>query len=946
MLQIKDLTTEYVRNPIGVDASAPRLSWKLISDRKNVMQASYRILAYGDADCTAPVWDSGTVMSSQSLCVRWSGRALNSRERVFWKVIVSDGTDKAQSGTAFFEMGLLHNSDWKARWIEPEGEVNPDSLPPAPLLRREFTVRSVLKRARIYQSAHGLYEFWLNGEEGTEDKFKPGFTNYYDRIQYQVYDVTALLAEGVNCWAVQLGDGWWRGTTGGTYRNNFGYKLAYIGQILLEYEDGSFEYVTTDENFRASTGGLLASDMKLGDAYDARIELSGWKRVGFDDSAWTAVHYEEDEFAVTGNLIPSRSLPVREMETFTPEIMTTPNGETVLNFGQNIAGYVKMRLHGAAAGQEITLIHGEMLDHEGNFTMQNLTIGGSSADIQTVRYTARGAGEESYWPLFSVFGFQYVLVKGYEVTDPAEFTAVAVYSALEETGDFTCSNPLINQLVSNSRWSQKGNFLDVPTDCPTRERSPWTGDSQIYVRTASDFMNVYPFFEKWMLDLNSEQFPSGKIPNTFPQTNGLHSIAEYERMMANIAMMPDTPEKMVISMTLGHPDTGNSIDGSSGWGDTAVITPYLLYQCYGDRQILINQYDSAKKWVDYMAAEAAKPSPVYADQPYYRNPEDAVYVWDTGFHWGEWLEAGGSGEMEDPQKLFMYPDYRSATSYYFYSSHLLAEIAKILGRKEDAEHYEALSRKVKAVFNKYFIAKDGTITEGKQALNVRALMFNLADEDHRDAVAGKLNQMIADNGYHLNTGFLSTTYLLPVLADCGYVDTAYKVLEQTGYPGWLYNVICGATTILESWNGFELCMNSFNHYSYGAVCDFLFSRTAGIRPEMDAPGYRHFTIRPVIGGSLTSAAATYESGYGTIESAWEILKRDAEAAEESCGTESSSQAGELAVRYTFRIPANTKARVIVPYTGELMVRVAAQFPNAVRDGDTISFEVGSGRYVI
>lgn len=929
MLTIYDIKTEYRKQPLGIDTKIPRLSWKIKSDKTGVIQKSYRILAYEDAAEEKMFWDSGIVNSDQSVGIRWNGPELFSKQRVYWKVevaIVNRETDyeTVQSEMTWFEMGLLKETDWKADWIEPENEVEIDGRMPAPYLRKTFTVKEGLKSARLYQSAHGLYEFWLNGEEGTKDRFKPGFTSYYTRLQYQVYDITRSLKIGENCLAVALGDGWWRGTTGGIYRNNFGYKLAYIGQIELQYENGIIEYIVTDESFRTSTGGLISNDMKEGEVFDARLE-DEWKLVGYDDSTWNQVHFETDDFARKDVLIASVSVPVRERETFIPIVKQTPNGETVLDFGQNIAGYVKMRLKGQKEGQKITLLHGEALDENGNFTMKNLYIDKPKNKNQQIDYIVKGATVESYCPIFAVFGFQYVLVQGYEGDiDPEDFVAVAVYSNMSETGSFSCSNPLINQLVSNSIWSQKGNFLDVPTDCPTRERSPWSGDSQIYAKTATKFMDVAVFFEKWLKDLSAEQFMSGKVPNTIPMTAAIHNPEELKRRIKQIDAMPDTGmRKQIMKMTLGTSENGGIVDGSAGWGDTAVITPYMMYLCYGDRAILDNQYESAKKWVNYIMHEAEQISERYACMPWYENPEDAKYVWDTDFHFGEWLEPVNHGE-NPTLELYMNPDYKTATMYYYYSAVLLSRIAEIIEKKEDVKLYREAAAQVKKVYNKYFIQEDGTITENRQAPHVRALAFGLADEMHRDAVAKKLVQMVRENGYKLNTGFLATVHLLPVLAECGYVEEAYKVLEQTGYPSWLYNVKAGATTILETWDGFVKCAESFNHYSYGAVCDFLFEYTAGIRPLLETPGYKKFVICPVVGGTLTEARAEYESNYGKIVSVW---KRKGNQ-----------------ICYEFVIPENTSAELYIPACKSEYVKYIEEYPDAVYENSRMKITVFSGKF--
>ncbi len=928
MLEVFDVRTEYRQDPLGIDAEKPRLSWKIRSSESNVLQTAYEITASSDRGGQAVIWNSGRIASDASQHVLWEGPALSSGEKVYWRVRVETGDATAVSPTATFEMGLLHPSDWQAAWIEPEDAVDPDAAKPAPYLRKEFEVKEGLVRARIYQSAHGLYEFWINGERGTDDVFKPGCTSYYARTQAQAYDITSLLVPGRNCWAVMLGDGWWRGITGGITRNNFGYKVSFIGQIVLTYTDGSTEVIVSDESFKTATGGLLKSDMKQGDLFDARLEPKGWKEIGFDNAGWTCVHAESEGHGDLGTLIASRSVPVREHEIFNAVVMRTPNGETVLDFGQNIAGYVRMTLRGGRPGQTVTLVHGEALDEDGNFTQKNIKIDPATR-LQEVEYVMKGEAEEHYTPLFSIFGFQYVLIKGYDGRiQPGDFTAVAVYSAMEETGAFTCSNPLINQLVSNSRWSQKGNFLDVPTDCPTRERSPWTGDSQVYVRTATDLMNVYPFFEKWLLDLTIEQYASGKVANTIPSTISMHNPVEWKRQREKIDTVADPTIKMVMQMAMGDLENGSLADGSAGWGDTATITPYTLYLCYGDPRILENQYDAARKWVDYIAREAGNPNPTYADLAYYQDPDDAKYVWDTGFHWGEWLEPdvvipeGPEGILY----LYRHPQYAVATMYYFYSASLVSKMAAILGRHEDEEKYKAIAADVKRVYNRYFIREDGTITEGRQAPNVRALAFDLVNEAKRQAVAAKLAQTVIENGYRLNTGFLATPFLLHVLADNGYPDLAFKVLEQERSPSWLFNVKAGATTILENWQGFETCTASFNHYSYGAVCDFLFAGIAGIRPEIEYPGYKRFLLKPLVGGTLTQAHATYESVYGTIESSW---KRDQEA-----------------VRYVFVVPANTTATAMLAGDPAALEDVQRTYPDAVYEIGRIVFSLGSGRWQV
>lgn len=932
-MRIYDLKTEHRARPIGLDAASPRFSWKLESDRKNVMQSSYQILAYADEGGKCVLWDSGAVDGDKSQCVRWEGPDLKSAERVYWKVRINAGGEFAESEMTYFEMGLLRGEDWRARWIEPEGDVNFQEFQPAPYLRKTFRVKEGLRSARIYQTAHGLYDFWMNGKPGTEEKFKPGFTSYSGRIQYQAYDITEMLSPGENVWGVILGDGWWRGTIGGMSRNNWGYKLHFLGQILLTYEDGSREYVCSDESFKTFTGGIRVCDMKAGETFCAQKEPTGWKEAGFDDSEWKNVHVASGQFCQKELLVPSRSVPVMEKERFSCKTFRDKEGSLILDFGQNIAGYVRMKLRGCRRGQEIVLVHGEDIK-DGTFSVENLFAEMFTEErFQQIRYIAKGEEVETFCPTFSVFGFRYVKVTGYEGEIKSDdFVAVAVYSDLEETGDFSCSNPLVNRLVKNSRWSQKGNYLDVPTDCPTRERSPWTGDSQVYCRTAADFMDVYPFFEKWMQDYNLDQMKSGKFHSLVP--SGMRNEAEKKRVKEKFFKSLEGKEElsmtdqMMLQMYADESDESSVGDGSAGWSDAAVINPYTMYLCYGDPQILKNQYESARKHVEYMFARAKNKNEQRAGEPEYctltDGELDADYIWDTEFHWGEWLEAdvGTAGEMQKMMQKFTNPDPEVPTAFLCYSTRLLGEMAEILGFHEDARLYREKSEKVKRMFNKYLIGANGVIKAGRQAPNVRALAFGLCDDGHKKPVEESLLRMIRENDYHLNTGFLATPYILDVLVDAGYTETAYQLLEQETSPSWLYNVKKGATTILEEWNGIKTHVGSFNHYSYGAVCNFLFTRTAGIRPVISGPGYKEFLIEPVIGGSLKFAKAVYECPYGTIRSEWEKT--------------------ESGVEYLFEIPANTKAIIRLKAEEDKLESVARDYPGATYEDGYIKWEAGSG----
>ncbi|MCR5005676.1 MAG: glycoside hydrolase family 78 protein, partial [Clostridiales bacterium] len=700
----------------------------------------------------------------------------------------------------------------------------------------------------------------------------PGLTSYYYRIQVQEYDVSELIRQGDNELRVTVGDGWWR------WNNNFGYTLALWGELTLLYSDGSEETIATDETFEVTTDGIMRSDLQKGEVYDARIKLHGWQK------AHLCTEHTE------GERIENQSVPVREKEHFPGKPMRDANGSLVIDFGQNLAGYVHMILRGTRRGQTVHLKHGEGLDQSGCFSTANCD--GGRAEFQEVTYICKGAETEEYTPHFAVFGFRYVLVEGIG-SENADFEAIAVYSDMEETGDLTCSNELINKLVENARWSQKGNFLDVPVDCPTRERNAWTGDAMIYCRTAAYFMDVQQFFKKWLADQTIEQYASGKVGITFPSTSSVHDPEELKAVRVKDPAMA----------LAGPTGEGNIGEDSVGWGDSAVWIPYQMYLMYGDRAFLEEHYNTAKKWVDFSLNCMKEQNPMYADKPWYRNG-DGDYIYDTRFHYGEWNEplppapevmelfAKGGTAADYVTHMAKYGKPEVATAYTKRSCDNLSHMARILDKTEDAEHYAVLSAKIKAAYDNYMIGPDGTIQPGHQAAYIRALALDMVSEEKKPLVIVQLKKELEAANHHLNTGFLSTVYLLPTLCDNGLVDEAFRILEQTTAPGWLHPITLGATTMLENWDSMDVFRDSFNHYSFGAVCQFLFEYVAGIRPTSHAPGFKEFELRPIIGGSLTWAEGVYKTRFGVIRSRWE------------------KKAGRI--YYTFTIPEGTIAHVILP----------------------------------
>ncbi len=730
----------------------------------------------------------------------------------------------------------------KAKWIShPEDGKN---NPLIPVFKKSFEVKKGLLSASMCISAHGLYVTQINGKRVTDHLFTPGFTSYYYRIQYQEYDITDLLTEGENQWFTMVGDGWWR------WHNNFGYTLAMIGSIALHYEEETV-VISTEESFDVTTGKLQSCDYLKGEVYDNQVELENWVK---------AVECHEH---TEGRLIPTEGVPVREHEMFEGKPFRDAAGKLVIDFGQNIAGYVSMRFYNTEPGQIIHLKHGEGLDLNGSFSTSNCDLG--MDPFQEITYICKGAEFEDYKPWFTWFGFRYLRVEGIE---NADFKAVAVYSDMEEAGDFRCSNELINKLVENARWSQKGNFLDVATDCPTREKNAWTGDAAIYCRTSAYFMNVKSFYEKWLKDQAIEQYASGKLGITFPSTSSVHNpdeLIEVRKTRPDMALAGPTGE-------------GNIGEDSVGWGDSAVIIPYQLYMMYGDKRILENHYDTARKWVDFSLSCMKEENPLYKDREWYKNGEGDL-IYDTRFHYGEWNEPlppskevielfASGGKPEDFVKhMARYGKPETATACTKYSCDLLGCMAEKLGYAEDSIYYREIARKLKYAYDRYLISEEGVIQEGHQAAYVRALAYDMVSDEKKPLVINQLKKEIEKADYHLNTGFLSTGMLLPVLCDNALIEEAFRILEQKTAPGWLHPITLGATTMLENWNGLDKFSDSFNHYSLGAVCQFLFEYVAGIRPLQ--PGFSEFEIRPVIGGSLQWAQGEHKTEYGKITSHWQ-----------------------------------------------------------------------------
>ncbi len=831
-MQAIRLRTEHMENPMGIDVARPYLSWNC---EGGVRQAAYEVRALEGEEL---LWNSGRVEGDEMHV--YYGRNLSSRQRVEWSVRLWDenGTCGEWSTPADFEMGLLSREDFQAKWINPELETDAGKRQPASVLRKVFSAEAG-KAARAYVTCHGNYEAYINGRRIGDFVLAPGTGNYNEKLSYQMYDVTGLLRDGENEIRVLLGDGWYRSAAGVEgVRNLFGTELALFFQLEV---DGNVVCVS-DETWQATQDGpIVESDMCQGEIYDAGKE---------DENAWSwhAVKLKDVDASV---LSASNSVPIGEFERFEGKIITTPNGETVIDFGQNLAGYVELEVD-AHAGQKIILQHGETLDENGNFTIENYQPGERHVEggiFQKATYICK-EGKNVYKPHFCIFGFRYAKLEVSEGSlADARFTAIAVYSRMEQTAEFVCSDANVNQLVKNSIWSQKGNFCDVPTDCPTRERAGWTGDAGVFVNTGLYLMDCYPVFRKWLGECRINQYPEGQLRNISPMNNNESFF-------------------------------GKLLSGSAGWGDAGVIVPYTMYQRYQDVRILEENYEMMKGWVNYLEGRAKAGSTSEEAQ---KNPYKD-YCIDNGVDYGEWCEPGvGVEGVEQNGQTGV------ATAYLSYSSGLLSEIAQILGREEDAAHFAEVSENAKKAF-RFTQTENGKIDSKRQCMYVRPLAFGLLEEEDARQAAADLNALVAENGYHLNTGFLSTPFLCEILTKYGYTETAYKLLLQDTIPSWLYEVKKGATTVWETWDGIKedgSVHASLNHYSYGSIAGWMIDGICGIKVKNGK-----VTIAPNPHSLLKHAKATYQSPLGRIESGWNY------------------ENGE--VHYEFAVPANVTAEIVLP----------------------------------
>jgi len=891
------LRCEYRVNPLGIDEAQPRLTWRVESAERGQKQSAYQILVASSAAALekneGDLWDSGKVASRQTVNVVYSGRPLASRQECFWKVRVWDKRGRARwSEPAWWTMGLLQADDWSANYISfrdatPVHTNNQTLfLPPAHQYRKDFAAPKTVKRATIYATALGIHELYLNGERVGDALFAPGWTDYHQRAYYNTYDVTRLVKNGANTLGAWVADGWYSGYIGfglltgiGTEkigRYTYGKTPALMAQLEIEYTDGSRETIVTDKSWKVTGDGpIREGDFLMGEFYDARKETPGWSQAGFDASKWEpailapengsvpATFYEWANGSQPGDKIEIKGrpvdlgfqrppkleafpgVPVRAIEEIKPVVITSPtNGAYIFNLGQNFAGVIRLKVKGPA-GTTVQLRYGEMLHPDGRLMTENLRKARA-----TDHYVLRGdTNGETWTPRFTFHGFQYVEVTGFPgQPDKDAITGIVLHSDTPFTSNFECSDPVPNRLFKNVVWTQRANFLDLPTDCPQRdERFGWTGDAQVYIRTATYNADVAAFYTKWLRELMESQRPSGTFPGfaPYPFQHGW--------------------------------------DFGTAWCDAGVICPWTIWQAYGDTRIIERCWPYMVRFLDWRK----------------RTSKDFLGI-NHGNDWGDWLSFGTKTPLE-------YVD----TAYFAYSAKLMGDMAQAIGKEKEATDYRELFRNIKTAFNKKYVKPDGALTVDTQTAYALALYMDLLPADLRvksgKILADKLRSGETADNSGMTTGFIGTRPLLPVLSDVGEHDLAVKHFQSHKFPSWGYEVEQGATTIWERWNSYtkdkgfgDPGMNSFSHYAFGAVCEWMFFRLAGI--DSDGPGYQRIIIRPSPPSPGSNSArepinwvkANYDSVHGRIVSNW---RRTADRFE-----------------LETTIPANTTATVYVPAT--------------------------------
>ncbi len=877
-MKIKHCKTNHITNPMGYELGTPVLSW-ITEGTMSQKQVAAQVVVALDKELKEKIFDSGKSADIDNRGVEID-TLLKPCTRYYWQVRVwGQAGDEARSDTYWFETGKM-DTPWDAEWITPEWKDQSR----APYVRKAVQLDQDLVSARAYVIGLGLYELEINGKRVGNEYFTP-YCNAYDAwLQYQTFDVTDYLNKGDNAIGVLLGNGWAKGPFGtfGDLNTPYIDQFALRCEVIVTYKDGSTSKILTDESWKCQPSPILEDTIYDGEIFDANVMLTDWSQANFDDESWSKMVVYRPQGL--GALRERLSVPVIIKEEFKPvELIKTPAGEWVLDMGQNMVGWIRVHVR-EPQGTKIRICHGEVVQ-DGNFYRENLR----DAKAEYV-YISDGV-EREVQPHFTFYGFRYAKLEGFTGEIQLEdFTACVVYSDLESRGHIETSDPYVNRLFLNALWGQKGNFLDVPTDCPQRdERMGWTGDAQVFAGTATYNMDTYPFYVKFMRDLYEEQKMSGGM------------------VASTVPTFSQNKQK----------NSGFVGGGACAWSDAATVIPWEVYLHYGDKTILKNQYQSMKDWVDWIIA---------------RDVESGDHkLWTVGFHFGDWLALDGpveGGVLGGTDNGLL------ASAYYRLSTNILGKAARVLGYTEDAQYYAERSEQVKqAIQNEYF-SKNGRSTILTQTAHVVALHFDLVEESVKQRVLGDLLALLKADNMHLKTGFIGTPYLCRALSNHGDSDSAYKVFFQEDYPSWLYEVVMGATTIWERWNSIMpdgkisgTGMNSLNHYAYGSIVEWMYRNMCGINPTEDAPGFKKIVLRPQFYGKLGFAKGTVRTAMGAVHSEWKRLDNNR-------------------VKYTCAIPFDTTAELYLPDADRTRVEgLDADCMNVRQEDTSVVMELLAGHYV-
>ncbi len=882
MLTVTGLKCNHEKAPLGI-TGAPVFSWQLFSDTPNTLQNAYQLII--DIE-NQSVYDSGRIFSSQSIEVVLDNFQVVEKQVYHWKVIVWDNHGQKAESTDYFESAPAKLS---AKWIEPtiasvkyekpiplmmsmalksKPKLPPDErLLPVSLLRKEFEVKPGLTKARAYVTAHGIYSIQFNGNAPDKRLLAPEFTAYQKYLCYQTYDITSMLVVGNNACGVMLADGWWAGRIGiGGESNQYGMSRALLLEIELTYSDNTKTTIISDEKFKCSSDGPIRySDIFIGEKQDHNYTqtIEKFSKAGFDAHDWkpvTLIDYGDS------NLVAQIGGPVERYKEIKPtQILHTPKGENVVDFGQNFAGFIRLKVS-APKGTIIKLEHGEVLDKNGDYLNNIIGVNKDQTDI----FICSGEKEELFEPQFTFHGFRYVKVSGISNFKLEDFCGIAISSRMENLSYFRCSNELVNKLYSNVRWSQCSNMISIPTDCPQRERAGWTADIQVFAPTAAYNQDMTAFLERWLDSMEAEQLSDGQIPCVVPFSISYQNSLKLQ-----------------------------SKEGccSAGWSEACIIVPYTIYKMYGNFNILKKYYPMMKRWMNYVTYRAENFNPDNFEKKKNKSPaeiENHKYLWNTGWHYGDWMIPSISKGMMGSVKGAKATKEFIASVYYAYSAEMMSEISKIICDEESAVKYHTLNLRIKKAISDTYISESGVINPDLQGCYVCALWYDIVPENAVDKVVQRLKQLIEDNHFCLDTGFLSTPILLDVLTKYGMQDTVYKILYQENCPSWFYEIKKGATTIWESWDGIKPDGKtgnlSYNHYALGCVFDWIYRNVAGIQNQ--SAGFKKSLIKPIPDESMTWAQSSFKSMYGEISSSWK----------------KENEIFQLEVK----IPCNTTCTVILP----------------------------------